>query len=689
MARPRIGVDIGGTHTDCVLFDPESNEIEIAKTPSTPTEPSNGVIEGVSALFESAAYDPRDVEFFSHGTTITTNALLERDGARTGMLVTEGFRAIQETRDQARGYGAATYDLSFEKPEALVPQSRTYEIPERVAATGDVEQPLNETAVREAAKELRESGVETVAVCYLFSFANAEHEQRTKEIFQKEYPDCSVSLSSEILPQLREWHRMSTTQMNAYLEPILTQYIGRLEQALRDADFNPGGEFVMQSNGGVMPFEAAKSDGNAAQTLLSGPAAGVQAGTHLTTVAGYEDVITLDMGGTSADMALVEDGEPLETTEGSIGGLDMHLPMLSIDTISTGGGTLAWLDEADNLRVGPESAGADPGPACYPEGGNKPTVTDADLLLGYLNPDYFLGGDMGLAVDDAQTAVKRVGEPLGLDALETALGVRRLIDTKMSESIRGAAARRGQDLREFTLVAFGGAGPVHASTVADSVNIPRVLVPPSPGVGSALGLLTVDVAHDYSLSELSQIDSTDPERATELFTELVEEAMNDIQGEGFEPANATITREFDMRYAGQGHEIRIAVPTGDLSSNDLDTVRDTFDERHQELRGHAAPEDAVEIVNYRVRARVTVPKYEPDASSTATSGESPVVDTREVVFERGQAAETAVYRRRDLAYGHEIQGPAIVEQLDSTIVVPPDWTGRIDEYDNFVMEVDR
>ena len=687
MVDSRIGVDIGGTHTDCVLFDPQTDRIQIEKVPSTPENPSEGVLHGMDRLFAESDADRSAVEFFSHGTTITTNALLERNGAKTGMLITEGFRAIQETRDQARGYGAATYDLSFEKPEPLVRQSQTFEIPERVTPDGTIERALDEEAVRHAGRKLREVEINTVAVCFLFSFANPAHEQRAKELIQEEHPDCSVSLSSEILPQLREWHRMSTTQMNAYLEPILTQYVARLEETLREAGIEPDGEFVMQSNGGVMPFSAAKSEGNAAQTLLSGPAAGVQAGTHLATVAGYDNVITLDIGGTSADMALVEDGEPLETTGGEIGGLDMHLPMLSIETISTGGGTIAWLDEAENLRVGPESAGADPGPACYPDGGAEPTVTDADLLLGYLNPEYFLGGDVTLDIDDARTVIENVAQPLGLNTLDAALGIRRLIDTKMAESIRGVAARRGQDLREFTLVAFGGAGPVHASTVAEDVNIPRVLVPPSPGVGSALGLLTVDVTHDYSLSELSQVSKTDPEYATELFDRLVGQAKGDIRTEGFDPDDATVIQEFDMRYAGQGHEIRVQVPTGDLTDRELSSVREAFDERHRELRGHAAPDDAVEIVNYRVRIQVTVPKYQPESTTENLTDEPPITAHRDIVFERGNTLETPVYRRSNLGYGNEINGPAIVEQADSTIVVPNNWEGRIDAYGNFVMEV--
>src|SRR5713101_1875948 len=451
--RYRLGVDVGGTHTDLVLLDTTTGELSVEKVASTPKNPALGVLEGV-ARFIARGIPPAQIGFFAHGTTITTNALLEMRGAKVGLLITQGYRAVQEIQNQARD--GNLFDYFYSKPAAIAPQHLTKEIPERCDYAGRVLRPLDKDAVRRAARELKDAGVESIAVCYLFSFMNPAHEQDTRALIQEECPAVHVSLSSEVLPRIREWPRLSTTLLNAYLEPVMVHYIGHLSRGLDAAGLRTQQRFLMQSNGGVMPFSAA--------------------------IAG---------------------GAPLEVTEGVIARRQVDVPALDMTTISAGGGSIAWIDGGGFLNVGPQSAGADPGPACYGRGGTRPTVTDADLVCGYLNPDYFLGGAQRLDVAAARAAIEaQVADPLRMDGLAAAAGIQRIVDMRMADEVRVFAAKRGVDLSAFTLLPFGGAGAVHAAAVADELGMRRILVPPRPGAFSALGLLCTDVVHDYIRSEL-------------------------------------------------------------------------------------------------------------------------------------------------------------------------------------------
>jgi N-methylhydantoinase A len=686
--RYRLGVDVGGTHTDLVLLDAASGALMVEKVSSTPKNPALGVLDGV-AKFVARGIKPEDIAFFAHGTTITTNALLEMRGARVGLLITKGFRAVQEIQAQARD--SNLFDYFYAKPEPIAPQSLTREIAERSDYQGNVLLPLDADAVRQAARELKAAGVTSIAVCYLFSFANPAHEAQTREVIREEHPDAHVSLSSEVLPRLREWPRLSTTLINAYLEPVMIHYVDHLNKGLDAAGVRTQQRFLMQSNGGVMPFSAAIGGGRTVHTLLSGPAAGAQASAYLAKRDAGRGLVTLDMGGTSADIAFIEGGVPLEVTEGVIARRQIDVPALDMTTISAGGGSIAWVDGGGFLNVGPQSAGADPGPACYGRGGTRPTVTDADIVCGMLNPDYFLGGAQKLNVAAAADALKiHVADPLRMSVREAASGIRRIVDMRMADEIRVFAAKRGVDLTAFTLLPFGGAGAVHAAAVADELGMRRILVPPRPGAFSALGLLCTDVVHDYIRSELQPLDAVAPVHAEAIFRGLEAKARDEIAAEGLDAGQARFARELDLRYTGQGYELRTPLDglfAGALTADSLACAREKFDERHAQLHGHAAKERSVEVVSYRLRLRVAVPKYEPRDEVAPASPRPPEPKGRRTIHLDGASAcEAALYERDRLDVGAAIEGPAIVEQFDATTVIPPGWRTQVDLRRNLILQ---
>jgi N-methylhydantoinase A len=687
--RYRLGVDVGGTHTDLVLLDAATGALAVEKVSTTPKNPALGVMNGIEK-FAARGIDLAAIEFFSHGTTITTNALLEMRGAKVGLLINRGFRAIQETQGQARD--GNVFDYFFQKPEPIAPQNLTREIGGRIDYTGAELEPLDEDAVRKAAAELKAAGVSSIAVCYLFSFMNPAHERRTSVLIAEVFPEAHVSLSSEVLSRVREWPRMSATLLNAYLAPVLVTYIADLEKRLTGAGVLTQQRFLMQSNGGVMPFAAAITGHKTVQSLLSGPAAGAQASAHLPHD-GVRGLVTLDMGGTSCDIAFIEGAAPLEVTEGTVARRQLDVPALDLTTISAGGGSIVWIDRAGFLSVGPQSAGADPGPVCYGRGGENPTVTDADIVCGFLNPDYFLGGTQKLNTEAAYAALEeKIARLLNMTVPEAAAGIRRIVDMRMADEVRVFAARRGVGLSEFALLPFGGAGAVHAGAVAEELGMRRIIVPARPGAFSALGLLCTDVLHDYIRSELGALDRLNPARAEEIFRDIEARAAGELFEEGLDPSKAVFDRDLDMRYAGQGYELR--VPLGGLWQGALDAkalaaVRRRFDEVHEKIHGHAAKEKAVEVVSYRLRVRVAVPKYSPQAAEVRKPS-SPTLaalkGTRRVFFEPGKAVKTTVYDRDKLAVGTVFTGPAIIEQFDATTVVPHGWHVMVDRYGNLILE---
>lgn len=678
MGRFRVAVDTGGTFTDFVLLDEETREVEIAKILSSPHDPSVSVIEGVGGFL---GQDPaRTLSYFCHGTTVGTNALLEEKGVRTGLLVTAGFRGIYEIMEQARPHGPALFDLEYDKPALLTPESRTGEIVGRFDHQGRELTPLDESSVHAAVDRLADEDVESIAVCLLFSYLRPEHERRVREIIAQRLPGVAVSLSSDVLPQIREYPRLSTTVINAYLQPIVARYLANLRGRLTDLGVRTRQTYVMQSNGGTATFE--KAGEKAAATLLSGPAGGVTAGARLSRLCGLDKVITFDMGGTSCDVALIEAAQPGLSTGGVISGRHVALPALDIDTVSAGGGTLASVDAQGVLNVGPDSAGSVPGPACYGRGGTRPTVTDANLVLGYLGSSR-LGGNFGLDEELAREAVRtEVAGKLGLEVTEAAKGIVDVVNIQMEEAIRGISTARGYDLRDFVLIGFGGAGPVHAAAMAQDLHMAGVLIPAHPGVLSALGLLMADVQHDHVRSHLADLARLDVETVGAIVEELSALARAELAEEGFTEETIELDPSLDMRYRGQGYELRVPVTIAMLQEEGFDAVRKAFDAEHQERFGHSAPQEAVEVVSYRMTGRGLVPEvrlveHEPTGRAVADA----VVGSRPARFADGMA-ETPIYARDLLDVGHEFEGPAIVDQKDTTVVVLPGQRARVDAYLN-------
>jgi N-methylhydantoinase A len=687
MPTYRLGVDVGGTHTDLVLANADTGEMMIEKVHSTPSNPSLAVLDGVKRFF-ARGISPSEIDFFSHGTTVTTNALLEMKGAKIGLLITDGFRAVQEVQTQARETNQ--FDLKFSRPAALVPQRLTREITGRIDYQGIEVTPLSEDDVREAVRSLAAEGINSFAVCYVFSFTNPDHERRTAAIIRAEIPDAFVSLSSDVLPRIREWPRLSTTMLNAYLEPVLVRYANDLVAGLDTIGVATPRRFLMQSNGGVMPLGATAGRGQTVHTLLSGPAAGVQAtGYILGGKQGVQNIVTMDMGGTSCDIAFIQDATPLEVTEGTIADRRLDVPAFDISTISAGGGTIARLGASRLLSVGPDSAGADPGPVCYGSGGERPTVTDADLICGFLNPGFLLGGETPLDGAGALKAVEDgLATPMGLSVDEAAAGIVRLINARMADEIRVQAAKKVIELNEFTLVPFGGAGPVHAVMVADELGIRRVLVPPNPGAFSALGLLCSDIVHDYVRSEVRELSALSPDHAETLFAALEEQAGLDLAGEGFADATRQFIRELDLRYAGQGYEIRTpleGIGASPMTQAGLAAIETRFHELHLAMHGHSALDQAIEVVSYRVRVRAPVPKQDLPARDALSDEIAKPTGTRTVTFDGRTHHEAPVYERAELT-ASVIEGPAVIEQFDATTVLPPGWRARLDKFGNIVAE---
>jgi N-methylhydantoinase A len=683
MARYRVTVDTGGTFSDFVYLNEETREVSISKVPSTPDDPSRAILAGIEMLLAKGVA-AADIGFFCHGTTVGTNALLEGKGVKTGLLVTEGFRGIYPVGEQARPYGAAIFDVMYDKPAMLVPQSLTGEVKERVDYQGQVLRALDEVALRETLRGLASHNIESVAVCLLFSFLHPEHEARVAEIAREELPDCSISLSSDIVPLIREYHRLSTTVINAYLQPILARYIDQLDRRLTATGIGTRQKYIMQSNGGMATFAAAAR--KAVTTVLSGPAGGVTAGAYACRMTGFQNMITFDMGGTSCDVALIRDGEPFIAGRGKIEGRDLALPMMDINTVSAGGGTIARVDRFGLLQVGPQSAGAMPGPACYGRGGEMPTITDCNLVMGHLSEDNFLGGQMRLDLVRARQAVQtKVADPLGIDPVEAAEGIVRVIEVKMEEAIKAISTMRGHDLRDFMLLAFGGAGPVHAGRIARDLGMAGLIVPLYPGVYSAIGLIMSDVKHDYVQSKMQPMSELSPEGVNHMFARLEALAAADLRSDGFAPAHIEIQRALDMRYAGQGYEITMPCDAAALRDGGLDGLRRRFDQQHQSMFGHMAPEQAVEVVSYRVRGLglvppVELPRFKPTGVTLADAQRA----TRRVRFD-GRDLECPVYQRERLDVGLTLRGPAILDQFDCTTVIHAGQTARVDEWRNLIV----
>jgi N-methylhydantoinase A len=690
--RYRLGVDTGGTFTDATLVGEESGELHIAKVPSTPADPAVGFIDAVRRILRENGVSPQQVTYVVHGTTVATNAVIEGNIASTALITTEGFRDMLEIGRQTR---PSLYDLRFEKTPPLVPRHRCFGVPERRSANGDVIQPLDERAVRQIADALRKERVESVAVCLLHAYRYPEHEQRIGELLETWLPDVTVSLSSDVAPEIREYLRASTTVINAAIRPIVSRYLARIESVLRNDGF--AAEFlVMQSNGGVYSFDAAAR--RPVYMVESGPAAGVMAATHLGAAAEQPNLVSFDMGGTTAKAGLVIDGQPRTSKEFEVGGMaragntqstgyPIRTPAIDLVEIGAGGGSIAWVDSGGGLRVGPRSAGADPGPACYGAGGEHPTITDANLVLGRLDPDFFLGGEMPLDVERATWAIRtKCAEPLGLSVIETAGGIIDIANAHMSRAIRLVSVQRGIDVRSFSLVAFGGAGPLHANQLAHDAGIESVLIPISPGTTSAFGLLVTNLQHHetHSLGELTS--SVEPADLEAWFQRLQASGSRSLLQDGIAASAQSFERSVDMRYVGQSFELTVPLPGDALSNATLADAATDFHRAHQQAYGFNAPQEPTEIVSLNLRAVGHIGKPKPvlppeSARSTTGSRERPVWFSQ-----CGGYTACQIVSRLDIPLGDRLIGPAIVEERDSTVVVLPGYHVRRLESGSLVIE---
>ncbi|UPM44679.1 hydantoinase/oxoprolinase family protein [Halocatena salina] len=660
-----VGVDVGGTFTDVALL--VGSELITAKVPSTEDQ-SEGVIAGIEKACEDAGITPDELEAFSHAMTVSVNALLEEAGAKTALVTTEGFRDVLEIGRQDR---PSLYDLQADKPMPLVPRRRRYEVAERTT-TGGIEQSVDEDDVRRVAKEIHQDGVEAVAVSLLHAYAHPENEQRVVQTLREEL-DVPVSASHEVLAEFREYERTSTTVVDAYVRPSIDRYIGHLsEKASETGVPHPR---IMQANGGITDAETVRQ--HAVLTVLSGPAAGVVGASAMADGAvnkSKSGLVTFDMGGTSSDVSLVRDGDVERTTEGSINDRPIKTPLVDIETVGAGGGSIAWIDSGGALRIGPRSAGAEPGPACYDRGGTEPTVTDANLVLGYIGSTTSLGGELSLNEQAAHDALADLAEEGGMDGpVEAAQGVYRVANANMSRAIRSVTVERGFDPRKFGLVAFGGAGPMHAVSIADTLDMDRVVIPRASGILSAYGLLAADEKQDAVRTFRRSLDSIEPDDVDTVYSELEDDVLTEIS----DRARASIEYFADLRYAGQSFELTVAV--GD--SFDPRDAKRRFAEAHEATYGYRMDEP-IHLINCRVTA--TVSRDEPEIEYQASG--DPLKGTRDATFGDG-VYETPVFHREKLSPARTIDGPAVIEQDESTIVVPPAWDIRVRDDGSLVSEV--
>ena len=654
MSETRLGVDVGGTFTDLVALS--QGRLITAKVPSTPQDQSAGVMNSI----ETSEIEPGAVDALAHGMTVATNALLERRGARTALVTTEGFRDVIEIARQNR---PSLYDLSQDRPPPLVPRGLRFTVKERMGPQGEISA-LDEESLEEVVSSIKEAEVEAAAVCLLFAFMHPDHERRIGEALREELPEVHVSLSSEVLPEFREYERFSTTTADAYLAPKLAAYLKNLAGKAEEAGVPS--PLIMQSSGGVVGIDDAIAD--AAGCLLSGPAGGVVGAAYVGGLGEYRNLLTFDMGGTSTDVATIIDGEAQTTTETVVAGLPIKLPMVDIHTVSAGGGSIAWADAGGALRVGPHSAGAEPGTAAYGQGGEEPTITDANLFLGYLADEATLGGEVVLQRELSDKALSSLGEKLGLDAQEAALGIVRVANAEMVRALRVISVERGLDPREFALLAFGGAGGMHACALAEELGMETVLVPRAGGVLSALGLAISDLRHDYVNPYLVGLENVEKEEFEKKFEKMESSASEDLEDPEYD-------RRADLRYRGQSFELTV-------EADSLEKLEERFHAAHEQRYGYRMDDESVELVNLRLISTVPVEKPELDEPEPEGEAES---GTREANFD-GEWQEVAVLDREKMGKGSEVSGPAIVEFKESTCVVRPGWRGAVDGVGTLVLE---
>jgi N-methylhydantoinase A len=685
LASLRIGVDIGGTFTDLLLFDAESGEYFLGKILTTPDDPSRAVQDGIRQLLDSSSRPPEGVDQIVHGTTLVTNALIERKGAKTALLTTKGFRDAVEI---GREHRYDLYDLFLELPKPLVPRALRFELDERVLSDGTVLTPLDRAGIAHAIDLLRREGIEAVAVCLLHSYQNPIHERQVVEEIAERAPDLVVSASADVVPEIREFERASTTIANVYVRPLVSRYLDRLANGLRDLGIE-GSLFVMLSSGGVCTVETAAR--YPIRLVESGPAAGALAAAHYGRLTGRPSLLSFDMGGTTAKCCLIDDGKPSVSAEFEVSrvyrfkkgsGLPIKVPVIELIEIGAGGGSIARIDTLGLLKVGPDSAGADPGPACYGQGGTQPTVTDADLLLGYLDPDFFLGGRMRLDRAAAERAVASLGAELGLGTIEAAWGIHQVVNEQMAGAARIHAIEQGKDPRAYPVFAFGGAGPVHAYRVAEILRAPELVVPLGAGVTSAVGFLVAPLAFDFVRSYVGRLDALDWDAVTARYDEMEREGLSILRSAGAAEDEIVMTRTAELRYVGQGHQVVVPVPAGLLGNESGSLLEARFEDVYRALYGRVATGNPVEGINWRVIASAPTPELRLDqlARGSAGSAREALKGSRAVYLPETRSFEMVpVYDRYALGIGATFDGPAIVEERESTAVIGRNAHVRVDD----------
>ena len=685
-----IGVDVGGTFTDFVVTNTESRETGVHKIPTTPDDPSQGVITGLKEACEHFDISPGDVHHILHGTTIATNAVLEYDGARTGLITTEGYRDILHIgRHQRPQHYSIMQDIPWQD-RPLVRRAQRLTVPERlVPPNGEVLVPLDENAVRVASRQLKSDGVDSIAVCFLFSYLNPVHEERAREIIEAEHPDCFVTTSASVSPQFREFERFTTAAMNAFIGPKVRTYVNELESTLATQGFHSAVLHLMSSNGGVATAQMVVE--RPVMTLLSGPTAGIMGGEFSGKLLDRQNLITFDVGGTSADIGLIVNGTYSEASARDtwIGGYPVMAPTIDINTIGAGGGSIAYIDDGGAFRVGPESAGAYPGPAAYGHGSDKPPVTDAHLVLGRLLQSNFLGGEMNLDLTAAIGVIDELARQLKLDREETAEGIITVVNANMANAIRSRTVQKGHDPREFSLVAFGGAGPLHGVDVARILGIPEVIIPPYPGITSAVGLLTTDLKYDAIRTEFQTSVQIDSDRLNNDFNRMQVELASQFEKDELSEHDVPYTRSGDLRYVGQGYELRVPFANVPIDETILAEVFQAFETIHIREYGHVFEQSPIEIVNIRLTGSRRMPKIKLRTGEAKPGATLSAFDERQCFFrvdDSLQALDTPLYQRAQLTTGHRVTGPAIIVQKDTTIAVPPGALATADASSNLLID---
>lgn len=685
-----IGVDVGGTFTDLILCDMRTGGIATHKVPTTPEDPSTGVMTGVGEICRMNGVAPSAIDHVFHGTTTATNAVLENKGARTGMITNEGFRdVIHIGRHQRVHHYSIMQELPWQNRPLVARRYRKTVRGRLIPPSGEELLPLDEEGVRTAARELLAEGVEAVAVCFLFSYLNPAHEERAREIVQAEMPGAFVTTSSHVSPQFREFERFTTAALAAFIGPKVARYVDHLDTALHGAGIRAELR-IMASNGGVATPAMVRS--KPALTLMSGLAAGVLGGAMVGGLAGRKLLITFDIGGTSADIGIVQNGQLAETDarSTSIAGFPIVLPMIDIHTIGAGGGSIAHIDKGGAFRVGPQSAGAVPGPAAYGKGGGEPTVTDANIVLGRLDPGSFLGGAMALDDEASHRVIAALAGRLGLTPAETAEGIVTIVNANMANAIHSRTVQKGIDPRGFALVALGGAGPLHGAEVARRLGIPEVIVPPYPGITSAMGLLTTDLKYDEVRTQFQNSRSVDLSRLNADFCEMEKKLAAQYRSDNVATSKVRYHRFADLRYVGQGYELKVAVPAGRLDAKALQGVWEAFHQIHRREYGHAFRDSTIEVVNIRVSGIGTIPKLKQFRRPGGGPLKKALVHRRGCIFRVGgklDRFETGFYRRDLLPVGKKLKGPAVLVQTDSTTVVPPGATAQVDDSGSVIISL--